>query len=109
MRIKTRKKIRPGELQSGVFDKLYGEIIIPLFESVSDERSENLSYDLADVLKSGFAIYSLKFASLFSFRKKSKAEQSNLTKVYGIKKIPSDNGLRKILDEVLPDQIRQGF
>ena len=92
-----------------IFDKLYKAVIIPLFESIEDNRSENLSYDLTDALKSGFAIYSLKFASLFSFRKKSKAEQSNLTQVYGIKKIPSDNGLRKILDEVFPSHLRQGF
>ncbi len=104
----TRKK-HSKKKKSGVFDELYDEIITPLFEGIGDTRSENLSYDLSDALKSGFAIYSLKFASLFSFRKKSKAEQSNLKKVYGIKKIPSDNGLRKILDEVFPIELRKGF
>jgi len=97
------------KLKKGIFDKLYKNLLTPLFESIGDKRSENLSYDLTDALKSGFAIYSLKFASLFSFRKKSKAESSNLKKVYGITKIPSDNGLRKILDEVLPSQLREGF
>ena len=104
-----RRKKEFTKNKESVFDKLYREIVTPLFENIADKRRENLSYNLTDVLKSGFAIYSLKFASLFSFQKKSKAENSNLAKVYGIKKIPSDNGLRKILDEVLPSQLRKGF
>ena len=103
------KKTGQVKTKEGIFDKLYHEIIVKMFGGIADKRSENSSYELTDALKSGFAIYSLKYASLFSFRKKSKAEKRNLRKVYGIKKIPSDNGLRKILDEVSPNQLREGF
>ncbi len=94
---------------TGSFDSLYKGVITKLFNQILDNRADNSSYDLVDSLKSGFAIYSLKCASLFSFRKRSKAEDHNLKAVYGIEKIPSDNGLRKMLDKVDPEKIREGF
>lgn len=93
----------------GSFDSLYHGVITRLFKKINDKRAENYSYELVDALKCGFTIYSLKFASLFSFRKRSKAEDSNLTTAYGIQKIPTDNTLRNILDAVNPEKIRQGF
>src|SRR5690606_21777879 len=93
----------------GRFDSLYHGVIIRLFQKVRDTRADNNSYDLLDALKSGFAIYSLKVSSLFSLRKRSLAEDSNLKSVYGIQDIPTDNTLRNILDGVHPDKIRQGF
>ena len=91
------------------FDSLYKGVITHLFKKITDNRSKNSSYALLDALKSGFAIYSLKFASLLSFRKRSQAEDSNLQDIYGIEKIPSDNTLRNILDKVDPSKLRQGF
>jgi len=101
-------KIRKGSIL-GDFDSTYQDVISKLFKKIADNRASNSSYDLIDALKSGFAIYSLKSPSLFSFRQRSKAEDSNLNSVYGIEKIPSDNGLRKILDNVNPEQLAQGF
>lgn len=91
------------------FDQIYQNVITPIFGSISDSRDCNQSYQLADCLKSGFALYSLKSPSLLSFQKRSKAEDSNIKDIYGIEKIPSDNGLRKILDEVEPSLLRRGF
>lgn len=91
------------------FDSLYHGVVLRLFNGIGDKRAQNRHYDLLDALKSGFAIYSLKVRSLFSFRKRSKAEKSNLSSVYGIGSIPSDNGLRKILDTINPDELRKGF
>lgn len=91
------------------FDSLYAGVILRLFKSLADTRASNIQYEILDALKSGFAIYSLKFASLFSFRKRSQAEDSNLNSVFRIQKIPSDNTLRNILDKVDPDKIRGGF
>lgn len=101
---------KTAKLESlGSFDSLYNGVITRLFEGIADTRAENSSYQLLDALKCGFTIYSLKFASLFSFRKRSKAEDSNLMDVYGIGKIPTDNTLRNILDRVKPTKIRKGF
>jgi hypothetical protein len=91
------------------FDKVYSDVIVPHFESIGDDRDGNQSYSQVDALKSGFSIYSLKSPSLLSFQKRSTVEDNNLNKVYGIGKIPSDNGLRKILDNVDPKEVRQGF
>jgi len=91
------------------FDSLYHGVIGRIFSEIGDKRAENAHYDLLDALKSGFAIYSLKCASLFSFRKRSKSEDGNLESVYGIQKIPTDNTLRNILDQVDSEKIRKGF
>lgn len=91
------------------FDKIYSEVIVPHFETIEDTRESNQSFSLLDALKSGFAIYSLKCSSLLSFQKRSKAEDGNLTRIYGIEEIPSDNGFRKILDAISPTQLRKGF
>lgn len=93
----------------GSFDSIYKGVISKLFDGISDPRGMNSSYNLSDILKSGFALYSLKSPSLFSFRKRSKAEDNNLSTVYGINELPSDNGLRKALDKVCPSEIRKGF
>lgn len=101
------KKKKKETLSS--FDSLYHGVIVRLFEGIQDGRAGNIQYPVLDALKSGFAIYSLKVASLFSFRKKSKAEDSNLHSVYGIEKIPTDNTLRNILDGINPAKVREGF
>jgi hypothetical protein len=91
------------------FDNLYGDVIAPFFTNIADNRASNSSYSQTDALRSGFAMYSLKSPSLYSFRKRSEAEESNLTSIFGIEKIPSDNGLRKILDQVDSDTLGGGF
>lgn len=93
----------------GSFDKVYQGVVLKIFEQTEDKRSSNKSYPVLEALKCGFAIYSLKCASLFSFRKRSKAEENNLQSVYGIEQIPGDNGLRQILDGIHPKEIRKGF
>lgn len=92
-----------------IFDRVYDGVITNLFTRISDKRRDNSSYTLIDALKSGFAMYALKSPSLFSFRKRSQAEEGNLLNIFGITKLPSDNGLRKILDGVLPADLRRVF
>jgi len=54
---------------------------------------------------SGFAMFSLKDASLLEFDKR-RAKDNNLKSIYGIENIPSDTQLRTILDPVQPVDIR---
>jgi len=91
------------------FDSLYQGVIGRIFGEIKDSRASNAHYDILDILRCGFAIYSLKCASLFSFRKRSKAEESNLGSIYGINKVASDNTLRNVLDSVDPEKLRKGF
>jgi hypothetical protein len=62
-----------------------------------------------DALKSGYAIFHLKAPSLFGFQPKLPKEKKNLKSVYGIDHIPSDNGLRNILDQLSATDLNEGF
>ncbi|MGB0840565.1 MAG: transposase [Chitinophagales bacterium] len=80
-----------------------------LFSSVSDFRSNNLSYALPDILMSGFVLFSLKSSSLLNFEQQNKTSRKNLFNIYGIKKLPSDTQLRAVLDRIDPTFLRDHF
>jgi hypothetical protein len=74
------------------------------FDEVTDHRNSiNTQFDLGDTLMCGFALFSQKDSSLLQFINNFKERGSNLRKIYGVKKCPSDGGLRQILDEVEPE------
>jgi disulfide oxidoreductase YuzD len=75
------------------------------FEKITDHRANNTTISLADALMSGFAMYSLKDASLLEFDKR-RAKDSNLRRIYGLVDIPSDSQMRTILDPVQPIDLR---
>ncbi|MGK0387793.1 MAG: hypothetical protein ACI94Y_000519 [Maribacter sp.] len=70
------------------FDSLYSRIVLLLFSYIStfDKRKGNKHYDLSLALKSSFALFTLKAHSLFSFQKRSEAEQANLFSIFKIEK-----------------------
>jgi len=77
------------------------------FQLLPDHRASNVRYPLADVLKSAFAMFSLKCSSLLDFKKQTVPEQSNLRSIYRIDgAIPCDNQMRGILDPVDPAHLR---
>lgn len=82
------------------FDQVYDAIAVQHFKQLDglDKRRSNKSITLSDALKSAFAVYSLKASSLLDFRPKAPAEEENLKNCFGIDKIPSDSGLKKLLD-----------
>src|SRR5574341_981182 len=81
------------------------------FESIPDHRTGNATkYVLADVLKSAFALFSLKSPSLLDFKKQTVPEASNLGSIYQVKgAIPCDNQMRGILDPLDPVHLRPLF
>ncbi len=76
------------------------------FKGFSDERRDNKSLKLADALMSGYAVFSLKDPSLPTFNNERTARRENLQSVYRIQSAPSDTGMRRILDEVSPEQFK---
>lgn len=90
------------------FDKVY-KIVCAEFEQVIDHRAHNVSYSLSDMLKSGFAIFSLKSPSLLSFKNRTEIEDCNLGSIYNIVDIPSDSCFRKTLDNVDPKPVKLIF
>lgn len=80
------------------------------FQALPDHRAGNARYVLADVLKSAFAMFSLKCPSLLDFKKQTVPEQSNLRSIYRIEgEIPCDNQMRAILDPLDPQLLRPLF
>ena len=75
------------------------------FSKVKDHRTDEAEIGLADILMSGFALFSLKDPSLLAFDAR-RAEPKNLHTVYGIEQIPCDTYLRTVLDEVEPESLR---
>ena len=91
--------------------QVYEQFVLPALKHCagSDSRRNNTSYTAMNALKSGFAIFHLKAPSLFGFRPKLPAEKKNLKSVYSIDRIPSDNGLRDILDRLAAQDLNEGF
>lgn len=90
---------------------LYDNLVIPVLEAVAlkDSRRSNTTYSALDALKAGFAIFHLKAPSLFAFRPRLENEDENLKSIFQIDQIPSDNGLRDILDGLPADELNEGF
>ncbi len=79
------------------------------FEEIEDHRRANTSYKLGDILKSGFAMFSLKSPSLMSFKEQTQQERQNLENIYHIKPLAGDTQIRTVLDGVKPLAIREIF
>ena len=77
------------------------------FSHIADHRSSlNRQISLANVLMSGFAMFSLKDSSLLEYIKQYKVRQSNLKAVYGLTQCPSDTAMRQVLDEIPPHELQ---
>src|SRR5262249_42048973 len=85
------------------------EMVSEEFARLQDHRRTNSSYELADVLRSAFAMFSLKSPSLLSFREQTKQEERNLKAIYRIQSVPGDTQMRAALDPVRPSPLRAIF
>jgi hypothetical protein len=80
------------------------------FQKIPDQRAANAKFSLADTLKAGFAIFSIKSPSLLDFKTQTVAEASNLRSIYLIEgDLPCDNQMRGILDPLDPGHLRPLF
>lgn len=70
------------------------------FSQIADSRSKNKSYKIADLLSTGFAIFSLKDSSIASFKEQYSVRAKNLQRIYGIERMPGETALREGLDTV---------
>jgi len=90
------------------FDALMGTLSEE-FAQLPDHRRANSSYALADVLRSAFAMFSLKSPSLLAFKELTKQEEKNLKAIYQIQSVPSDTQMRTTLDPLSPAPLRTLF
>ena len=85
------------------------QVVSTTFAQIADHRRANRSYRLADLLRSAFAMFSLKAPSLLSFREQTTVERQNLENIYQIGDMPGDTQMRAGLDPVKPAPLRALF
>jgi len=100
---KQSKKSRKKLSASGLF-----EVVSKGFEGIVDHRMGKGRITLANVLMSGFAMFSLKDPSLRAFDGR-REEPTNLERIYGIEDIPCDTYMRTVLDKVDPEKLRTTY
>jgi len=77
------------------------------FEGIADHRRNNASISLTDAVMSAFGMFSLKDPSLLAFEERCSDE--NMKNLFGIERIPSDTGMREILDPLDPKLFCSSF
>jgi hypothetical protein len=75
------------------------------FAHLPDHRPVNRRYQLADVLRSAFALFSLKSPSLLAFGEETKQEVKNLKAIDHLQAMPSDTQMRTALDPLAPEPL----
>ena len=91
---------------------MFDDLILKVEQTVTqikDHRKRKRDYSLKDCIMGAVAMFSLKDPSLLSFVSNYVSRKSNLEEVYKIESIPSESGLRKILDPVEPDTLLPCF
>ena len=80
-------------------------------EKIPDLCDTSIDISVADALKSGFAMFSLKDPSLLAFdqRRQDPQKAKNLKTMYHIGTVPCDTQMRVILDQVYPDELAPVF
>jgi hypothetical protein len=77
-----------------------------------DKRhGKNLHYQIIDASSSAFSVFFTQCPSFLSFQRlmQEKLGLSNVTNVFGVKNIPTDNHIRNLLDPVSPDTLTPVF
>jgi hypothetical protein len=97
------------ELQSSISPDVLLAALSQRFQQLTDHRAANVSASLKDVLMSGFAMFSLKYPSLLQFDLQTSVEKQNLRQLYNIDTLCSDSQMRRVLDKVDPDLIKEIF
>ncbi len=84
------------------FDDLMKILRAELEQLPEQRKGENIQYEVADAALSAFAVFFTQSASFLAYQRKMKGEKgrSNAESMFGIKKIPSDSQIRRILDGI---------
>ena len=79
------------------------------FEKIPDHRAANVVHKLPNILMSAYAIFAMKYPSLLSFEQQTSRELENLKQLFGIDKLCSDVQMRRVLDQVAPNDLQPLF
>jgi hypothetical protein len=91
------------------FIRLLGE----LAQEMPDKRAgrHNQKYKMSDGIRGAFAVFFMQSASFLAHQRimAQKRGRSNLESVFQMKRVPSDNHIRDLLDGVPASQLEQGY
>jgi hypothetical protein len=98
-------------------NKVFGELLSSLDGIGADIPDEgrrkgfNWKYQIQDAVQCAFAVFFFAYASLLNFQRKMKQKErrSNLESMLGVKEIPCDNEIRKLVDKIDPEKFRPAF
>ena len=78
------------------------KVVRDFFLKVNDMSKRKCSIKLADILMSGYAVFSLKYPSLLQFEQSVSEDiiKHNIKSVFKMDRIPSDTQMRERLDEI---------
>lgn len=82
--------------------KALREVAQGCFELIPDQRAANSSNKIRDVMSSGLACMYFQSPSLLEFQRRMEKGQhrNNLRSMFDVSKIPTDTGMRQIIDAV---------
>lgn len=78
------------------------DMISGIFDNIEDKRAANSSNRLTDVMLSGLACMYFQSPSLVEFQRRmeSRTQRNNLRSIFKVDTLPSDEGMRNIIDAV---------
>ena len=94
-----------------IFDQIIKSLRLAI-QSFPDKRTgKNLTYTLEDIVLSAFSVFFIQSPSFLAYQRTMKKMKgmSNAETLFKIEKIPSDNHIRDILDNVHPDRLFSVF
>jgi len=97
--MKTKIKLRKKLCADGLI-----ETTDKRFKKIKDYRQGNTRISLNDALMSAYAMFVIKSPSMLNFT--GSVKDKNLNKIFHINDVPSETQMRKILDNVNPDDIK---
>ena len=78
------------------------EVAQESFESIPDKRANNSSNTIRDVMSAGLACMYFQSPSLLDFQRRmqTKEQRNNLRSMFDVINIPTDTGMRNIIDSI---------
>lgn len=82
------------------------------FADITDKRTgRNCQYSLGDIGMSAFSVFFMQQPSFLAFQRTlhNNVGKDNTQTLFGMDKIPTDNHIRKILDDIAPNQLDENY
>jgi hypothetical protein len=99
--------IASKQLQGISFDMMVRQLRVAIYSFPDKRTGKNIRYSLEDIALSGFSVLFTQSPSFLAFQKSMQKNKgvNNAQSLFGIKKIPSDNHIRDMLDVVPPESV----